>query len=431
MNAAFSEFKPVLKVPAFKRLWLAQLFSLTAQNGIHFVQLVLIERLTGHSLQIGFMIAAFSLPPVIFSFVAGMVVDRIPKKWIIISANLFRGLLAISYIFTLIWFKNAPTALLLLIYTITFLGSSAGSFYNPAMLSTLPLLVEDDQLIVANSLFNFTIAVAQLGGLIILAPAAVKILGLAGAFALMGLFYILAFILVLKLPRDAGHKSMRSMASASRMWHEVREGWVFVARHRDVYLAVIQLTLVSSLMMILAMIAPGFSVRVLGMAPEDAVLVFAPAGIGMVAAIFGLTRFASKISVTKLQSYMLLLAAAAFGAISYISFDYTSFSKTEQIGTRQVSVAVLMVATAVTFLGFALYVINTVAQTTLQKNTPEALRGRIFTVQFMMASLVGLGPLLVAATLADLIGIPAMLFWLSVGCLLVGAVSIYDAYRNG
>lgn len=431
MNAAFSEFKPVLKVPAFKRLWLAQLFSLTAQNGIHFVQLVLIERLTGHSLQIGFMIAAFSLPPVIFSFVAGMVVDRIPKKWIIIFANLFRGLLAISYIFTLIWFKNAPTALLLLIYTITFLGSSAGSFYNPAMLSTLPLLVKEDQLIVANSLFNFTIAVAQLGGLIILAPAAVKLLGLAGAFSLMGLFYILAFILVLKLPRDYGHKSMRSMASASRMWHEVREGWVFVARHRDVYLAVIQLTLVSSLMMILAMIAPGFSVRVLGMAPEDAVLVFAPAGIGMVVAIYGLTRFASKFSVTKLQSYMLLLAAAAFGAISYISFDYTSFSKTEQIGSRQVSVAVLMVATAVAFLGFALYVINTVAQTTLQKSTPETLRGRVFTVQFMMASLVGLGPLLVAATLADLIGIPAMLFWLSVGCLLVGAVSIYDAYRNG
>jgi len=76
-------------------------------------------------------------------------------------------------------------------------------------------------------------------------------------------------------------------------------------------------------------------------------------------------------------------------------------------------------------------VINTVAQTTLQKSTPETLRGRVFTVQFMMASLVGLGPLLVAATLADLIGIPAMLFWLSVGCLLVGAVSIYDAYRNG
>ncbi|RUA16356.1 MAG: hypothetical protein DSY55_04335 [Clostridia bacterium] len=431
MNAAFSEFKPVLKVPAFKRLWLAQLFSLTAQNGIHFVQLVLIERLTGHSLQIGFMIAAFSLPPVIFSFVAGMVVDRIPKKWIIISANLFRGLLAISYIFTLIWFKNAPTALLLLIYTITFLGSSAGSFYNPAMLSTLPLLVKEDQLIVANSLFNFTIAVAQLGGLIILAPAAVKLLGLAGAFALMGLFYILAFILVLKLPRDYGHKSMRSMASASRMWREVREGWVFVARHRDVYLSVIQLTLVSSLMMILAMIAPGFSVRVLGMAPEDAVLVFAPAGIGMVAAIYGLTRFASRFSVPKLQSYMLFLAAAAFGAISYISFDYTSFSKTEQIGSRQISIAVLMVATAVAFLGFALYVINTVAQTTLQKSTPETLRGRVFTVQFMMASLVGLGPLLVAATLADLIGIPAMLFWLSVGCLLVGAVSIYDAYRNG
>jgi len=88
------------------------------------------------------------------------------------------------------------------------------------------------------------------------------------------------------------------------------------------------------------------------------------------------------------------------------------------------------VALTVMPLGFGLYVINTIAQTTLQRLTPEALRGRVFTVQFMMASLIGLAPLLIAATLADIIGIPAMLFWLSVGCLLVGAFSIYDAYHH-
>ncbi|HHB89953.1 MAG TPA: hypothetical protein ENK60_01440, partial [Anaerolineae bacterium] len=106
MTSSISEYKPVLQIPAFRRLWLAQLLSLTAQNGIHFVQLVLIERLTGQSLQIGLMIVAFSLPPVLFSFVAGTVIDRVPKKYIIIFSNLVRALLAFSYIFTLRWLDD-------------------------------------------------------------------------------------------------------------------------------------------------------------------------------------------------------------------------------------------------------------------------------------------------------------------------------------
>ncbi len=430
MASTFSEFKPVLKVPAFRRLWLAQLLSLTAQNGIHFVQLVLIERLTGQSLQIGLMIAAFSLPPVLFSFVAGTVVDRVPKKWIIIFSNLFRAVLAFSYIFTLNWLAHFPTALLLLVYTITFLGSSIGSFFNPAVLAKLPLLVEEEQLIVANSLFNFTTALAQLAGLLIIAPAAVKVLGLPGAFGLMGTFYMIAFVLVFKLPRDQGRKVDRSIASARKMWKEVREGWVFVARNRPIYLAITQLTLVASLIMILAMIAPGFSSRVLGLAPEDAVVVFAPAGVGMFVAIVVLGRFGKKIPSQWMQFAMLGVAAVSFGLLALISYDYTALHIPDVQVSQRVTTATILVALSVMPLGFGLYIINTLAQTTLQRMTPEALRGRVFTVQFMMASLVGLVPMLIAATLADIVGIPAMLFWLAVSCLMVGAFSLYDAYRH-
>ena len=89
-----SGFRSVLELPAFRQIWLSQLLALTAQNGIHFVQLVLIERMTGRSLHMGLMIAAFMLPPVIFSFLASTVIDRVPKKWVIVTANILRGILA-------------------------------------------------------------------------------------------------------------------------------------------------------------------------------------------------------------------------------------------------------------------------------------------------------------------------------------------------
>ena len=430
MSSTLAEYKPVLRISAFRYLWLAQLLSLTAQNGIHFIQLVLIERLTGQSLQIGLMIVAFSLPPVIFSFVAGTVIDRIPKRYIIIFSNLFRALLAFSYIFTLHWVTGHTGWLLLIVYTITFLGSSIGSFYNPAVLAKLPLLVGEDKLVAANSLFNITAALAQLMGLIIIAPAAVKLLGLTGAFILVGSFYVLAFLLVLRLPQDRVRSHPGKRMSMQRMWHEVREGWVFVVRHRPVYLALIQLTLVASLLMILAMIAPGFSARVLGLAPEDAVYVFAPAGVGMVLAILFLGRAGTKVPVRLMQSAMLVVTTLSFGMLAFISFDYTSSRIPNVQVSEHISTTMLLVALSMVPLGFSLYVINTLAQTELQRRTPEALRGRVFTVQFMAASLVGLAPMLIAATLADLIGIPAMLFWLAIGCALVGGFSMFDAYQH-
>jgi MFS family permease len=150
----------------------------------------------------------------------------------------------------------------------------------------------------------------------------------------------------------------------------------------------------------------------------------------MLVAIFALGRFGKRIPSQWLQSGMLIVTAISFGLLALISYDYTALHLPEVQVSKNITMTTLLVALTVMPLGFGLYVINTIAQTTLQRLTPEALRGRVFTVQFMMASLIGLAPLLIAATLADIIGIPAMLFWLSVGCLLVGAFSIYDAYHH-
>lgn len=423
-----SGFRPVLELSAFRQLWVAQLLALTAQNGIHFVQLVLIERLTGRSLHIGLMIAAFSLPPVIFSFLAGVVVDRVPKKWIIVIANLFRGLLAFSYILLLNVLEG--DSLLIAVYIITFLGSSVGAFFNPAVLAKLPLIVGEKRLIVANSLFNLTVASAQLVGLIVIAPIAVKVLKIPGSFGLMSLLYFFAFLLTLRLPRDPARsiKGVTASTAWDEMKGEIHEGWTFVIRHRDVLMGVLQLTLVASLMMILAMIAPGFSARVLGLAPEDAVLVFAPAGLGMLAAIFLLGRWGNRLAQDWLQAGMLLLTGLSFALMGFVSRDYNTLRIPifDVYPQRLASVSTLVALTAVP-LGFGLYSVNTIAQTAVQHFTPARLRGRVFTVQFMLASLIGLLPLFAAATLADTVGIPSLLGWIAIVCIVFGFFSIYSA----
>src|SRR5512136_2052161 len=120
-------FGPVLSNSHFRSLWAAQLLCQTSQHAIHFVQLVLIEQLTGSAMHIGFTILAFSLPGVIFSPVAGVVVDRFPKKYVLVVSNLASVVLAASYVLVLATLHG--TWELLAIYTLTFLTATLAQFF--------------------------------------------------------------------------------------------------------------------------------------------------------------------------------------------------------------------------------------------------------------------------------------------------------------
>ncbi|MBX7235570.1 MAG: MFS transporter [Caldilineales bacterium] len=423
-------FRPILRLPAFRLIWLSQLLALTAQNGIHFVQLVLIERLTGKSAHIGLMIVAFSLPPVLLSFFSAAVIDRVPKKWIISLSNITRALLAFAYLLVLQWLHG--DALLIAVYLITFIASAIGVFNNPAVMAKIPLVVGEERLMTANSIFNITIAASQIVGLIFLAPLAVKAVGVSGAFVLMGLCYLFAFFLDLLLPRDPGRrvKGVTMLASRREVQAELHEGWRFVAREGTVGLAMLQLTLVATLVMILAMIAPGFSARVLGLAPEDAVFVFAPAGLGMFIAMIFLGRWGSRLSQQWLQLTMLLFTGSSFAFMGFLSRDYSTLRIPifDVYPERLVPLTVMVSATALV-AGFAIYGVLTIAQTAIQRQTPANLRGRVFTVQFMLTNLIGMIPLLAAAWMADLLGIPEMMRWLAISCAVVSAISLLALRR--
>ncbi len=411
-------FASVLANRHFLHLWMAQALSQTAQNGIHFVQMVLIERLTGSSTHMGLMILAFSLPGVLFSAIAGVVVDRLPKKWILVGSNLLRVFCVSSYLLFLRvldgWW------LLIALYTITFLSSSIGQFFSPAEAASIPLLVGREGLLAANALFNLTLTLAQVAGLMVLAPLGVKLVGEAGSFAGAALLYLGAAILVSGLPRDVPpRRSAGAQSAYRRAWQDLREGWQFIASHPGVYLPMAHLTLIATLVMIMAMLAPGFAARVLGMRPEDAIYIFAPAGVGMLLATFVAGRYGHLVRRETVANVGLPLVALGFAALGWVSRGHLQemqplFAMYPELAF---SVTTAFMGLAL-FLGFAMALVNIVAQTALQERSPAEVRGRVYAVQFLMANLVAIPPLLTAGGLADLIGIPRA------SAILAGAVAV-------
>ena len=422
-------FGLVLAKRPFRALWIAQALAQTAQNGINFMQMVLVERVTGSSVHLGLMILAFTLPGVLISPIAGVVVDRLPKKWILIVSNALRMALTLGYILALSRWSGGW--LLLAMYAITFTASTVGQFFSPAEASTIPLLVERHNLVVANSLFHLTLAGSQVVGLIILGPLIVKLLGFQGGFAVIAAMYALAAYSVSRIPRDRGYAParMRPRIDWRRIWTDLREGWAFVLRQRNVAVAMAHLTIVATLIMIMAMLAPGFAARVLGMAPEDAVIVFAPAGLGMLLTTGALGRWGYRLRKDLVGHLALLITGLAFATLGISSRSFQAHRLSLNAPTAAAHLDLLGAVIGSSFaLGLSMSAANILAQTIVQEETPPELRGRTFAVQFMLNNLVGIPPMLGIAGLADWLGIPPVLIGVAVGVLLATGLSAYARY---
>ena len=421
-------FSNVLHNRNFLFLWGAQVLSQTAMNGIHFTQMVLIEELTHSSAQLGIVILAWSLPAVLFSAVAGVVVDRFPNKWILVTSNVLRILTAGSYI--LVLRTRGGHSLLLAIYTITFIASAIGQFFSPAEAATIPLLVNHQHLLAANSLFSLTLTASAVAGLILLGPLGIKLLDVEGSFAAIAIIYTGAAILVALLPKDNPRPLRNSYASSAirRAWAEVREGWQFVGSHRPVLAALLRVTLVATLALIMAMLIPGFAARVLGMNPEDAVYIFAPAGLGLVLSTYLVGRFGYLVRREILINIGLGTMVLTLVALGLVSRGHRTLSVPLFEAYPQTAVnltTAVMVLTA--FLGFSVVLVNIPAQTTLQERTPLEVRGRVFAVQFLVANVAGLPPTLFIGTLADRIGIPRVILLIAGGVAVTGGLGTYFA----
>src|SRR5689334_10057910 len=89
----------VLRNRNFLYLWLAQLLSQTAQQMINYVLVVQVDALSKSSTAVSGIIIAFTLPAILFSAIAGVYVDRQPKRRVLIVTNAGRALTMLGYIF--------------------------------------------------------------------------------------------------------------------------------------------------------------------------------------------------------------------------------------------------------------------------------------------------------------------------------------------
>ena len=206
------------RTPAFRRLFAAQTISRWGDTFNAVALVILVFRLTGSGLKVAGTVAFEIAPVLLLGFLAGAVVDRHPRRRVMVVADLGRAAIAVA----LAAFGDN----LAVIYAAAF-GLSVGTvFFNPAASSLLPSVVHPDDVVEANSALWSAAVISQIA-LAPLAGALVASAGAGPAFLLNAASYLISAALLRGLPAHA-HPAQ----APRRRMADVAEGLRIIRRSR-------------------------------------------------------------------------------------------------------------------------------------------------------------------------------------------------------
>jgi MFS family permease len=388
-------FRDVLRIPAIRRLWIAQLVSVFGDFLAIFAILAVVTfKFHGTATEVAIVLVSFMAPLAIVSPLAGVFVDRWPVKRILVASDVIRGVLVLSLVFV---------HDLYLIYVILFTMSVVSSFFIPAQSIALRMLAPVAGLMAANGLMSQ----AAQGSQIIAPSIAGELVQLVGAnacfiFDSFSFFFSAALVITLTIDRRAA-----ASTAANAVLTSMREGFRFIFTHSAISFVTLSMT---AGMFAMRCFGALLSVYVRDVLRSDAAafgLLNTLIGIGMIIGTQFLTRFARRLSEQKLVIYGL----GGMGVAVFITAVFGTMAST---------------AAGMLGLGFCAAAIFITATTLLQRETPHELLGRVMSCLMSLVAGSQVIAMLAAGPIAQKAGVPN-LYYASAAMLI--AIGIAGHFR--
>lgn len=431
-------FRAVLRNHAFIRLWVSQGTSQIAQNMVNYLVIVLVERLTGSSTQTGLAILSFLVPGVLFAAIAGVIVDHVNKRTVLLVTTLLRAAVTVGYFVYLLQGRWPVGYLVLIIDLVTFSRTIVNQFFWPAESSAIPLLVDRDHFFTVNTLIGLSTNVFTVIGFVLLGPFLLKFVGVPVVLWVIIALYLVAAVMLWTIPRRAcdavGTNDLQvrwedgPVHQALQTWRtvlkELRESWDLILRDRPILVAIGYSSVAQALSLMIGTLAPGFVTRVLGLAAEDAVVIIFPAGLGMMLGLLTVRAATKRIGQQHLIDGSMVLTGFALIGLALAPL-LQAFPIFPQIEVLHMGHPILWISALwCLILGVANSFILVPTQTLLQDRTPEEAYGRVFANRQLITNIASIGPILLTGAIADLVGIPPVLGAVGGLTLLIAMVSM-------
>ena len=384
--------------PDFMKLWSAQTVSqFGSQITLLALPLAAIDVLHATAFEVAALTTVEFLPFLLVSLPAGVWVDRLRRRPILIAGDLARaGLLAslpVAYAFDALTIWQ--------LYGVAFCTGIATVCFDVAYQSYLPALVERQGLVDGNAKLEISRSIAQLGGpgaaglLIGWLKAPVAILVDAVSFVVSALM-----IFVIRKPET----SPRIEGEArTPMRVELREGLAYVLKHPYLKNIAACTALFNFFGVMQFAILLVFARRELGLSPKAIGLALTFSNVGPMLAALRARSIANRFGVGPTIIGASMLAGPMFLVIPFAPHGNT---------------ALAVLAPAFLIGGFANVIYNVTQVSLRQAITPERLQGRMNSVmRFIVWGTIPLGSL-IGGALATWIGLKATLIVGGVGCTL-------------
>jgi len=362
--------------------------------------------LTGSATAVAWMMIVQFLPIAIVGPVAGVVVDRVDRRRLMIAADLVRGLLILGLLLV-----RRPEHVWLA-YVVMALTVSASAFFEPARTATIPNLTSGAELMPANALSSATWSAmlalgASLGGLV------TAVAGRNVAFAVNSLSFFASAVFISRtrynatppaVPRVRGFLALSGIA-------DLQEGFRYVRQHSHVAALMFVKAgwgLAGGVLLLLTI----FGQRIFPVGSSSA------AGIGVLYGARGVGAALGPISLRWILGQKPSTLRRAIGPAYFIVGGfYVALA-----GAPNLPIAALCVLCA-HFGGSVLWVFSTVL---LQMEVPDRFRGRVFAAELALVTLAtsassrwtaygldtaGWTPRELSFALGALFCIPGVLWW--------------------
>jgi Na+/melibiose symporter-like transporter len=388
----------ILQEDGFRRLWLGRLCSHTGLNAVLYTLLVLaVGDGGGASLKSALFITAYLLPTATLGTISGVLVDRLPKNVVLAAINLAR----VGFMLVLIM---SSTTNLWTVYGVALLVAVTSQFAAPAEASALPQVVEPRQLTSANSASNFGGLISQVVGFAVLAPLFLNTVGPRPLFFAASILFAAAagFFLIMQTFSDKDVDLDSTVDAARDVRNQFAEAWQRLTHDMPSYMAVIITVLASTASLVAVTLMPRFTEDVLDIPVQNAIFVFAPAAVGILAGLRLVQLLERRVRRSQLVGAGFVLVVASFFMLSLVVPLGAVLSGATPIGETAARIVVTIAISS--GAAFSYSVVGVSGRSLVHERIPHEFQGRVFAAQVVLANLASIPPILLAGFLSTLLG---------------------------
>jgi MFS family permease len=396
--------RDVLRLPDFRRLWLAQGISDVGDGLTLLTLMLLVNGLTGSTLALAAVAIVLAIPPLTIGMVAGTYADRWDRRRIMLASDGLRAIVVLGFVVI------DSAAMLPALLVLAFVQASIGTFFTPARGALVPRVVPANGLLAANAVTQATRVIAGVIG----AGLAGLIVGIAGttlpAFILDAVTFVVSMLLIYGVSREAGRPSEAQHVADGGVGSSVMEGLRIVGGTRVLWVTLLALAVTMFGLGAVNVLFLPLLVRVLEVSPAWLGAVDLAQSVSMILSAGLVGVLAARLHATTIVTACLI----GLGAIVALAGQSTSLAQ---------------VLLLLFLMGWLVTPVQASVVTLMQTGVEDAARGRVMaTLQAAMAG-ASIASMLFAGVFGDLLGVRTV-FLMSGAVVLAGGVLSLVLYRG-